>query len=305
MALTQYTYRDVSFPSDILNAFLGISTVLGQAMNTDFWQGLPENVLDLALCFVLVGHHRRRRNKDGSLVPGNPPFPSWSWAGWESAVNLNDYLPTLRHRTELDWFIVNQSSQAVHLQIAHEHDLEITYSETGNKDVTPPDIDVRQFLPNIVPRFQIDANANEWREAKILACWTTSVSFLLDGTTQSLSAWGHERVWRQSTNLAIKDGNGKVTGCIALPHDFAEDCRAEPMKCEFILITRCLRDKRGAYADMTFFDRSTYTDRDWCTLNVMLITRIAGGMALRLGVGVIHEDAWVNANPAGTFVRLI
>jgi len=37
----------------------------------------------------------------------------------------------------------------------------------------------------------------------------------------------------------------------------------------------------------------------------MLASRLKGGRYVRVGVGVVHEDAWVDAKPEGVFVELI
>lgn len=51
-----------------------------------------------------------------------------------------------------------------------------------------------------------------------------------------------------------------------------------------------------------YFDESIYKNRPWCLLNVMLIERV-GNIARRLGVGFIHEDAWVNSRPQSIFLK--
>jgi hypothetical protein len=149
----------------------------------------------------------------------------------------------------------------------------------------------------------VDASSKEWRDAKILACWTTSASFLLDGTTHSLDFLS--LVYPGGVNLAIKDSNGNVAGCILMPREYAEEWKRNPEKCEFILLTRSLRRDDDRMSHIKYFDHKVYPERDWCELNVMLIERLADNTAMRLGVGVIHEDAWVNASPRGTFIKLV
>ncbi|KAF2746013.1 HET-domain-containing protein [Sporormia fimetaria CBS 119925] len=303
-ALGNFTNRDISFPADYLNSFMGIQAVLKEAMQTDFWQGLPERILDQALCWVSRGSHSRRAYQDGQVRAEDPVFPSWSFAGWNTPVTLNTYLPIARHESVTDWFIVNGVGQAVHLQSEARPEGELRYSANGNKDVTPPDVDVFQYLRTVVPRHRVNPMAPEWKAAKILAAWTTRAFFQLDGTTQSLN--GHETVFTKTLNLAIKDANGVVAGCILLPPDFAEDCRINPMRCEFILITRALRSKYSQFQRSSkYYDVEVYPDRDWCTLNVMMISKLESGLVVRVGVGIIHEDAWVAAKPEGVFLKII
>lgn len=52
-----------------------------------------------------------------------------------------------------------------------------------------------------------------------------------------------------------------------------------------------------------FFDTDLFPPRPWCFLNVTLVD-IAGSIAQRLGVGVVHEDAWRLAEASWTVVVL-
>ncbi|KAF2281102.1 HET-domain-containing protein [Westerdykella ornata] len=308
-ALSEYTYRDVSFPTDILNAFDGIRAVLAEAMETAFFQGLPEIFFDHALCWVPKGVCKRRKSREEQadfrlFDPARPLFPSWSWAGWETPVNLGFWMANWAYRSEVDWFLVNREGMAVKLGVPRERHERLVYEKGGNKDVGPPEVDMRDFLPNIVPRDAIDPMAEEWLNAKILAAYTTSAHFWIDGTPWSLQ--GHERAWPGNVNLAIKDSRKRVVGCILLPIDLAEDCQEDPMQFEFILVSRALRQRQTeTQKKLRYFDTGEFEEWDWCTLNVMLVRRLRSGVAFRVGVGMVHEEAWIEAGPRGSFVRLV
>jgi hypothetical protein len=80
--ISEYTSRELSYPSDILNAFSGLATVLAKSLNGDFIYGLPEVVFDLSLLWTFL-----EDSPDGRrLVDGKHPFPTWSWAGWHGTV---------------------------------------------------------------------------------------------------------------------------------------------------------------------------------------------------------------------------
>jgi hypothetical protein len=102
MALDYYTHRHLSYPSDILNAFEGIKAVLCDAMQTDFWQGMPEKIMAQALCWQSQGSFSRRRNMPFGQPPSEPLFPSWSWAGWEGPINLNTFIPVDAYRSDAE-----------------------------------------------------------------------------------------------------------------------------------------------------------------------------------------------------------
>ncbi|KAH7088955.1 heterokaryon incompatibility protein-domain-containing protein [Paraphoma chrysanthemicola] len=296
MALSSYTHRDVSYPADILKAFEGIKAVLSDAFRTDFWQGMPEKILAQALCWQLRGPYKRRRNRPAGQPPSKPLFPSWTWAGWDSQVNLNTFMVTKVSRFDGEWFIVNEKSVATRLDV-HPHWI-------SSRSQRPSSSVIKPFLPRIVPREEVDANAEDWRDARVLACWTTRASFVLDGTVHQLGIPGHEQLWRESSNFAIKDAYGDTAGCILLPKDFLEDYGVTSMSCEFVLISR----SHVVETNMSYFDESVYAKKDWCYLNVMMISRplhLGEFEALRVGVGVVHQDAWVAAKPETEFVKLV
>ncbi|KAH8714067.1 heterokaryon incompatibility protein-domain-containing protein [Phaeosphaeriaceae sp. PMI808] len=295
LALSNYTYREVSYSSDILNAFEGIKVVLSDAMQSDFWQGIPERILAQALCWQLRGSFSRRRNRPIGGPPSEPLFPSWTWAGWESNVNLNDYMPIRTYRTDSEWYIVNKNSVATRLNVEPEW--------ISLNSQRPSSAVIKAFLPRLIPRHEVDAMSEEWRDARILACWTTCASFVLDGSIHKLSENSHETLWPESVNFAIKDRFGGTGGSILLPKDHFESAGTNWLRCEFILLSRSI--PLGLRFSTSYWDERVYNNKDWCHLNVMLISRLDDYTALRVGVGIVHKDAWIAAEPETTFVKLV
>ncbi|KAF2728152.1 hypothetical protein EJ04DRAFT_504562 [Polyplosphaeria fusca] len=301
--LSHYCARQLSYPSDMLNAFEGASTVLQESFQTVLWQGLPESFFDHALNWTLRGNLRRRRGQatPGSNQPPAPLFPSWSWAGWDSAITLDDYMQIDERFTEVEWFIVNEKLEATRLLI--ENAAEITYSPNGNKFVAVKEYNIFDFLPNIVPRLAVNPQADEWRNAREIACCTTTARFRIDGTLQADSS-RPRHMWSLK-DMAIKDADGVVAGGIWMPEEFAAAKETEPQLYDFILLSRSLQSAPIiGFERKTFFDETLYPYRDWCTLNVMMIAWTQRGTATRLGVGIVHEDAWVAASFEAVFVAL-
>ena len=85
-----YSQRNLSFKSDILNAFAGMFAVLEEHFEGTTVYGLPSSVISHALLWSPCARLPRR----GSHLPTNftkgpepdPQFPSWSWAGWDGPV---------------------------------------------------------------------------------------------------------------------------------------------------------------------------------------------------------------------------
>ncbi|PGH05335.1 hypothetical protein GX51_03056 [Blastomyces parvus] len=84
----QYTSRELSIQSDILNAFSGILAVLADHLKSSFVSGFPAAALDLALLWTPVYPLTRRISSRTAPIETDKgvSFPSWSWAGWLGAV---------------------------------------------------------------------------------------------------------------------------------------------------------------------------------------------------------------------------
>jgi hypothetical protein len=75
----EYTTRPLSYPTDILNEFMGISALLEQLcgegkLGTSCY-GLLGSMIDFTLLWYLTSKSHRRSPRED--------FPSWSWTGWE------------------------------------------------------------------------------------------------------------------------------------------------------------------------------------------------------------------------------
>ncbi|KAF2733147.1 hypothetical protein EJ04DRAFT_495855 [Polyplosphaeria fusca] len=301
--LRHYCSRQISYPSDYLNALEGAMAVLHESLQTAFWQGLPEIFFDHALNWCLRDSFQRRRIpfKLGSAEPRPPLFPSWTWAGWDSNILGDVYILTSDRVTEVEWFIINQQKQATRLLIPN--DTAISYIPDGNKNVAPDEYDIRDFLPNIIPRMEVNPLSEEWRDAREIATYTTTARFLMDGTLHNDTT--RNRHYPFVRDMAIKDRNGVVAGGIWMPMEFVEDVQAHPQTYDFILIGRTLQAApRAPSVRKLYFDEEVYPYRDWCTLNVLMVSWTVRGTAIRLGAGIVHEDAWVGAGFEGAFVAL-
>ncbi|KAF2489145.1 HET-domain-containing protein [Lophium mytilinum] len=82
----KYSRRQLSFPSDILNAFYGITKALQKCGSGDFVSGIPRSALNVALLWVPAAPLERRYINGRHL-------PSWSWAAWIGAVEWPSNIP--------------------------------------------------------------------------------------------------------------------------------------------------------------------------------------------------------------------
>lgn len=74
-AVNMYTKRKMTWQSDAINAFQGVTDLISQGVNTTFWYGIPEFAFDQALLWYPQEPLTRRTYLGAA--------PSWSWAGWE------------------------------------------------------------------------------------------------------------------------------------------------------------------------------------------------------------------------------
>jgi hypothetical protein len=83
----RYTSRQLTFQSDILNAFQGILNMLSKSTGSAqrFNCGLHEEYFDLALLWIPSERNRRRDVK----LEGDVKYPTWSWAGWVGPVSYS------------------------------------------------------------------------------------------------------------------------------------------------------------------------------------------------------------------------
>ncbi|KAK4168416.1 heterokaryon incompatibility protein 6, OR allele, partial [Cladorrhinum sp. PSN259] len=75
-AVDLYTQRNMTWQTDALNAFSGVSDLISQDVNTKFWFGLPAFAFDQALLW----HPRCPLQSRRAQMPS---IPSWSWAAWQ------------------------------------------------------------------------------------------------------------------------------------------------------------------------------------------------------------------------------
>lgn len=84
-SVEQFTHRDMTFQSDVLNAFAGLEQIFASCFGSPFAFGIPETLLDLGLMWRPTCQLKRRIG-----------FPSWSWAGWIGRVAYDSGFRVIR-----------------------------------------------------------------------------------------------------------------------------------------------------------------------------------------------------------------
>ena len=133
---------------------------------------------------------------------------------------------------------------------------------------------------------------------QFLACWTCIALF---GISEEKLGVDEEMGtnWKFREHLAILDNVGQWAGSIFMGQGWKDNIKGNSRKFEFMLLSRSSTlDESFEYYDVDIF-----SFRWWCFLNVMLIQRNED-RAQRIGIGVIHEDAWVEAKPVPMLIKL-
>ncbi|KAK6859047.1 heterokaryon incompatibility protein-domain-containing protein [Apiospora arundinis] len=286
MLVYKYSERILSFPSDGLNAFLGISAELSRSFRGGFLFGLPEYYFDIALLWAPSSTMRRR------LVAGKPDplLPSWSWAGWEgSPVNLS-ILPNLQRQFEGEVF---GSSTLEYIEIY----------PTVKWLKTRPDIQEQEEVDNgyyEAVQFRHDSARSLPRGWASLLRFRAVRSYLFVGPR--LQRDWEMKHWNTATNTAaeaaslfhIRYASGDWAG-VLFSNDFDTPPAGEQERCEFIVVSggSTSKDETGDHNGLEEWAQvAKIKDLDTYEFyNVLWIERV-GSIAYRKALGRVWKDAW-------------
>lgn len=279
-----YTARKMTYQGDAVVALEGVLAVLRATMSTQFIFGIPESYFNEALLWESRKPLRRRRD-----VSNNELFPTWTWAGWENNSNyrggLSGYI-----RPEVDWFLITKAGDIARLVPIG---ISKPFDGSGHKDVrhiaSLPDRLARSL--KICSQLKPDE-----LESSSPACWSSIASFQFMGDTVDmgedymLNSPDHER-------FVISNTNSVPVGSIDMEKKWSNRIEDQTYF-EFMLLSRS-----NNVEGMIELDETNFPMKSWCFLNVMLVMR-QENIVERLEIGVIHENAWVTANPIFTLLHI-
>ncbi|ERF75120.1 hypothetical protein EPUS_07809 [Endocarpon pusillum Z07020] len=288
--MSQYSTRELSFPSDIENAFLGIQDVLSHKLGWGFLAGLPTGVFDWALLWLPHGQLQRRRwhkHGDGSTVVSPP---SWSWFGWLGKVSYAAYtyhsklaFTSIRPRILAFTIEADGKSFPIHRQpsaIWHTDTLEQVTNSLENPSTYPtgsltyPDTAFpRQHFPYTII-LQFEAEAVLYKAYKLEIEWMTT------GPDA-----GHLK-------QSLRHGYSRIISDMAAQIDDNSLDLIAMAVCD--VITHSMRGGQ-------FAEEKTWDSKD--KLVVMLI-RWKGQLAERLAVGYMDPKRWQEISPVKKSIRL-
>ncbi|KAG1777345.1 heterokaryon incompatibility protein-domain-containing protein, partial [Suillus placidus] len=291
-AVKQCTRRNLTVESDVVDALTGVTNALAKAFGLGdparaFHHGMMLTDLHHALLWQHNPHTPRTRR---SLPDGcSLPWPSWAWAAWRGAIDymsehrylvthpedawLVDYVgnPSVSEMFVDPWYIVDHSGVIVQLDVRRvsrviliretEGEVSTYTSPRGIIDPTEMTIDIHRPL-----------------DPGTLIFRTTSSHFAI---ARRRGEESHASIHHGLFNILSASSPPTWVGTAVLPLDVAL-----PTSLEFIVLSRT--GMRGAYD----IERIEYYQE--CLLHVMAVSQNHDGSLMeRVGLGVIHEAAWI------------
>ncbi|KAK8051475.1 heterokaryon incompatibility protein-domain-containing protein [Apiospora rasikravindrae] len=326
----EYNKRILSFPSDGLNAFLGISAALSRSLRGGLLFGLPEYYFDIVLLWAPSSTLRRR------LVAGkpNPMLPSWSWAGWEGTpVNLGivphlnrridglifgsstlEYIeiyPTVRWMktrsdTQTQEEVDNGYYEAVQLKNDSSRSLpkgwsrnSVTQGQTGLGPGFKHEsiLDTAFTWPLNFPEHPIPFSLTKWEP---LLRFSTTRSHLFIGSRLHRGWKG--KYWNIATNTSaepaslyhIRYASGEWAG-VLLSNDFDTPPAGEHERCEFVVVSggSTSKDDPGDHNGLEEWSQVPHIQvlSTYDFYNVLWI-EWDDGVAYRKALGRVWKDSW-------------
>ncbi|KAI0886160.1 HET-domain-containing protein [Annulohypoxylon maeteangense] len=304
-----YTTRQLSFGTDILNAFIGVGNALGAALSSRMLYGIPEKYL--AQCLLW--------STSGVAYPRGETYeiPSWSWASCLSPVLYDwryvDYDRYFFKLASLVYFYYQDPGQGL-----RRLDVEERWMED---EISIEDLSRREDLPALsgrrIPgewrtnRDWRDCPQNPWRavEHQTLDPDACRIAAMFPGAlifNTTVASLGIDHMYYkdgipekyQVFNASLSNISGEHVGILSeLDFDWVEAHRsAEGNKKLFdVIVVSGGLVKYSMRNNYAFFG---YWDKMWL-LNVMLVQRLPCKpfVARRVAVGTVTLSKWKDCNP--------
>ncbi|KAL8850813.1 MAG: hypothetical protein Q9221_004227 [Calogaya cf. arnoldii] len=299
-----YTQRAMTYPTDILPAFAGVTQIFHAVCAWKISNGLIEDVIDYSLLWRPKGiiHRRFTQNGDPNQKQQNNTnqcLPTYAWCAWLGQVV---YEPrTYDIRSLIARFEVAGAGKSKRQLVRFSQDIESGALEPSTLEpkfpYAPQDCSYFQDMSqgfywmkpqvqNLAHRFHLAKHTyNTTIDGPGIMQFTTKcvrlVLSTLTASTQSHNEQkeGCRRVW-------LLDSDRRKVGTVwyAPALDTYDN-----EKVQAILLSK---NRGSAESEDWQFDRSIGAWEEWCLCNVMLIKRLPGaGLSERLTVGKLHEQA--------------
>ncbi|KAF8538720.1 heterokaryon incompatibility protein-domain-containing protein [Trichophaea hybrida] len=285
IVVNQYTERNLTFESDVLNAFLGVANVLANCYGPKFTfkYGMPVWSLNEALLWQPSNRLKRRYSENPEVY-----LPSWSWAGWKGHVHYRTIwmgigYSSVSQSIVSDWKIHTPDGETIRLEV-EEKKIAITTTRELYTPSPPPSFIIAAPPTLIHPGVLVFDTSSAFFRVRIGNEHGVNCVCYKDGEKPL-------DVHIEKIQLIV-NSQGISVGTILLEREVitAIDICNTPR--EFILLSRMY----GGTENCPGYDTKVLPILEMCVFNAMLI-EWRDGIAYRLGLGRIHEVAWREENP--------
>jgi hypothetical protein len=273
--VASYIDRDLSFESDAINAFSGITSML-QDLGPFCW-GLPNRFFSIALMWQDAPLRRRTG------------FPSWSWAGWK-------HNPTRTETTVYyDWRGID-SIMPIYYHFHSNGDFTCFNAKSDLGALPKNRVRVKNIWSHLVPKggsaefFSSRVKHSALPIHHFVFFWTSSAFFRVD---RQPSLRDDSEICNLS-RYTVRGPDGTKFDMLWLDSEWRNK---QPDKLEFILIAFDKRDKR-------VIDSGGYDDDSVIAMLIEWIDGIAYRVQLMPLPGSILLNIWIKAKPKRKLVIL-
>ncbi|KAI0379331.1 HET-domain-containing protein [Hypomontagnella monticulosa] len=279
--LNAYTIRELTSESDRLGAVQAILEVLRRSDEADYFWGMPQGHMEMALSWASSRRNTRRECNSKFMGPNgeilSSPFPSWSWLGWHG----NAPMPTMNRallggRLGLKFYRIERDGTPL---VLNENPFRGPERDFTSKDYMKyEDLHEQYGYPRGLAHPSIRYDEMEVNTADIpqsvirsqrapaILCFWTSTAIL----NMKYEGWGH---YHNCPKIALSWGNVCFYAAWGRDEDFQPNGQGK-----FIVVgTERLRMSRGGYI----------------TMNLLLVDQDEEGISFRHKlVTSVEESVW-------------
>lgn len=311
-----YTSRQLSFGTDILNAYTGVGNALGESLKSPMILGLPERYLPQALMWSTTDFSKPRSEM--------PQIPSWSWAASSDQVNYywingsSTFKDDLAKVATVVFYYYQDPEKGLRkLDIGERWiENEVSLAEATSHPQLPSL--TGKYMPGDWRTFETWSQCphSPWQALTITAldpeaCAAAKSlpgSLVFNTTAASLRIGHHFEYDRMNKDAAIRnaaifDANGQHVGQVhGLPASWIEEQATGSWTHEFIVLCGALANWRERKTMAQYL-----RDFDMWRLHVMLVERLnyKPYVVRRVKVGYVFAHGWKNCNPRWETVVLV
>ncbi|KAL8686223.1 MAG: hypothetical protein Q9218_007258 [Villophora microphyllina] len=299
-----YTNRRVTYATDILAAFEGISQAFHALCGWKTLNGLIEDVIDYALLWRPAGHLKRRFSRNGNPYQAQQTdkaselcLPTYAWCAWLGPVTYDPLCFEIKSLIEHFEIVGTEEWKRRLVRFSQGRDLSVPATLEPKAPFAPHDNkstfnELKQSFSFIKPQAQ--NFAYRWHLSKNHFKPTTDGPWILQFQARCLrlvlstaiAISKNHTEWEKHYRRAwlLNHQGQKVGMAWYVPIMDQYDNR----EVDAVLLSKNKSDSESV--DGWQFNREVGPWDEWCLCNVMLILRLPErGLSERLTIGKIHE----------------